>query len=184
MWEVLSSLILWSKTQKGLVQGHQITRTKPQNQNLLTSHLKLLSPQQSHGTVTWVISSKLGLIPGTTQLSVQIYQVPMSLRVLWPCSDSTHLTRLCCPTQGHDTGFLNARWMGRALKKKCELPHARRKVTHSIEKKRLRGSLTRPQEDRYLGQFTRPQSSPSLLGLINSYCQSHRFDWTQSTDSL
>lgn len=140
------------------------------------------SAQQGHGTVTWVISTKRGLVPGTTQCtangsgshvsqsSLTVLQQPSSPWALLPYPRVWDwLSQSQVDGQGSE-------------KEISELPHARRKVTHSMEK-RLRGSLTRPQEDRYLGQLTGPWCSPSLLGLINSYCQSHRFDWTQSTDS-
>lgn len=75
-------------------------------------------------------------------------------------------------------GFLNIRWNGRVLqkKKKNELPYAKRNTIHSIEEMRLRGCLTRPKGDSYLGQFPGSTVWP-LPSWVHKFLLSKPWTW-------
>ena len=166
-----------------LVQGHPDNEAK--NMALKPADSKFnvsLTTTELWWTVIRAISTNLGSIPETTQPPVEVCQVLMSLWVLWLGSCSTHPTGFCCPTQ---SGFLNIRWNGKALQKKWVSGHIPREIQLvALRRWGWEDAWQGPKETVILGNLQGLQSGPSPPGLINSSCQSHGYDWTQSTDSF
>lgn len=152
----------------------------------MTPSLMLFLPQQSHHAQwTWRISTKLDVwelfnprwkFVGFPCLSEFFYHVPVGL---------THLTRLCCP---------NPRGLGRFSQ--CQMAglgevSQTKWVSYYIPGEMLLGSLRTGQGSAWqdpkgtviMGNSQGPCSGPSPHRLINSSCQSYRFDWAQITDS-